>query len=206
MRHLEFERVQGQTVEVPRRAIVTVDVALAVAHVAHERMGQVFEVAADLVKPAGLGPRFDEAAAVARTADQFAAPRHRIHTRAVFALWHGMIDLDLLRRLPSHERHVSFLNRRSGERLAQDPCDFGTESEQQHTTGRSIQAMYGVDVFPGLSPRPDQSGRFGSRHPARMHSESRRFVHGQNVCVEVQERRCGRHIGTVTAPVQSQQR
>ena len=160
----------------------------------------MLEVAADLVKSTSPGARLDEAAAIDCTACQVPAPRERIHTRTVFRLRDRVIDVDLLRRCASHERDVPLVDFGRAEGRTQDPRDLRTQPKQQHTAGRAVQTVHWINVTAGLPARPDQRGGFRPRDPARMHREPGRFVHRKHVCVEVQERRCGRHMVTVSAP------
>ena len=78
-------RVEREAIKAVARAVVPVDRARAVVHVADDRMADVMEVTPDLVQPPGLGLREHEGAAVDGRPAEATKARHRRDALAPFA-------------------------------------------------------------------------------------------------------------------------
>src|SRR5688500_9311306 len=97
--------------------------ALAVAYVADERTRDVLEVAADLMKPAGVRARFDERVATERVL----APDLGLGRDALEAgcAWDRVIDHDMLGRMAARDREIALVG--GGPRVAE--CARGVAIE-----------------------------------------------------------------------------
>jgi uncharacterized protein len=190
--------MQGQAVQAEAFAEEAVVLALAVAHVADQRMTQVFEVAADLVPAAGLRTDFDQPVTIQH--GQAAKVGDRGCSRAAVLAGNGMIDRPLLRRDPPHQRQIALPYLGSCKPLLHLASGLIIESEQQDAAGRPVEAMDGVDA-PADEIADELQGHDAVPCRAPVHRQARGLVDGQQGGVAIEDREVERSAHSYNGPM-----
>ena len=133
------------------------------------------EVAADLVKPPGLGLREHERAAVDGRPGEETKARHRGDALAPFAPGDRVIDDPLAGRRAPHQGEVALLHPAGLERSPEGRRRLPCAREQQRAARAPIEAVHGMNVRAQHVSHPEE------RHvvvigPSAMDQEARRLV------------------------------
>ena len=189
--------------------------ALAVGGVADDRVGDVFEVAANLMTAAGFGREFEQGVAAGGVAvdgeGQFHGGKAAIAGERGLGFGRGVGSAELvvvvlprqrvvdganLVRVAAHDGEVGLVDLLRLELLAELAGDVAVEGEEQHAGGAAIEPMGRVNVLADLVAH-DLHGeaRFVAVEFAAVDEQARGLVHGDQRFVAVEDRQCFPHAG-----------
>ena len=166
---------------------------LAVAHIPHDRVADVLEVAADLVGPARDGPRLDPRVA-ARDARLVVGdlvvlePRHVRRGRQLgLALFLGdrMVHRDRVGSHAAHQREVALLDPALGEGAFDLVRGLGGQPKNQHAARATVEPVRGVYPLP-RQVAGEREGGDAIGGPTPVHHQARRLAHDQERGVAIQ--------------------
>ena len=171
--------------EIGRRAVVPVDDAGPVFHVADERMIDVAQVTPDLMEPPRLGDGLDQGAPVDRGSPDAPEARDRRHAWSTFLLLDGMIDDPGLGWYAADEGKVTFLDLALLEGLGEARRGVAIARERQGAAGAAIESVHGVHVLAQRVADAEESDVVVVV-PTAMHEQPRGLVDHHHVRIDVE--------------------
>ncbi len=179
-------RVKREAMKVVRRAVVPIDGARPVLHVADERVVDMAHVAPHLMQTAGLGERLYERASVdGRAADETKAREGR-DARAVFGFGHGVIDDPRLRRRAAHESEITLLHSAVLDGARELCRGDGVAREQQRAARSAIEPVDRMHVVAAEGVTHAEEGDIVVVVPPAVDEQTGRLVHHHENVVDVE--------------------
>lgn len=177
--------VQCQPVEVEALAEDAVVLALAVAHVANNRMGGMLEVTPDLVGATSAGTRFEEAIALKLTQQTKVGDSRPLLRPLLLGEW--MVHTAQFGVVAAAQSKIALGHATAGEDGLHVAGHLRAESKEQHATGRPVEAVNRehapTDLITDLLQRRHAVGR-----PTAMGGHARWLVDSHQVRILVDHR------------------
>jgi hypothetical protein len=159
--------------------------------ITNDRMGNMSKMTPDLMVTARSRIGLDETVAGGwipayrkRQGDarQPAVIRNRRTRGLIHLTAQGMVDGARFGHMTANHRPIDLFNLALREQPTKLPGRRGTESQNDHTRSRSVEAVYRIDAAAQLPPQPLQQGDFFAAG-ATMDTDSARFGDGDEVVI-----------------------
>ncbi len=167
-------------------AMMPIDLARAVVHVADQRMTEVLEMPAHLVQPASLRLGQHQRAAIDARAREQPVARDGRYAFTALAARDRMFDRSGCRRRAPHQRQVTLLHPVVLERLREHGRRVAGSREHQRAARAAIQAVYGMYALSERIAHAKQRD-VPVVVPTAMHEQPGRLVRDHDVGIDVQE-------------------